>query len=260
MLNSGRWERTLDIPPLDVTRLISRYGIEVHSLPEGDPNHADVINRIEVALQANLAMNIHCLRLFRPELLSHFEMTTNYHNGSLPAFQGLRASNWSIYMGQLGSGYSFHRMDQGLDTGNLLLTGEVAVSAEETPGELELLKAIDARRHLPALLDSFINRELGQQQHGVGCTHNRTAHELITQVTAPSSLSQEEWQRRLRSFQRITTHLNGHKIPVTSIAAAHDGDPLSFRSADGIWLKVSGIDFWPASWIRRLRQGEKCEQ
>jgi hypothetical protein len=247
-LGSGRWERGLDVPPLDLPRLAVRYGIPLMPLPAGDPNHETVRAYLAHDREANLALNLYCRRLFRQELLDGFDMAVNYHNGRLPAFRGLRASNWSLYLGHAHSGYAFHRMDAGLDKGPILHMGEVAVEGSDTAGDLETRKALEARRHLPDVLDALVRRAPGFTQTGIACNHDRMALELATHVENPSSLNREEWLRRLHAFLRIRTLLEGKWHAVTGLAPGRRPGCLTFLSADGHWLSVTGIDFWPVCW------------
>lgn len=252
-LGSGRWEQGMEILPLDVRRLAARHGIPVRQMPDGDPNHPDVLRYLACDLKANLAINVYCRRVFRRELLDGFDMTVNYHNGSLPGFRGLRASNWSLYLGHPTSGYSFHRMDAGLDTGNILSAGEVPVAVGDAAADIEVRKAVEASHSLPDLLAAIARREVGHHQVGIACSHDRTAWQLATLVAEPSSLSHEEWRRRMTAFLRITTWLEGDWWPVTGIAPGRKSGCLTFRSADGEWLSVTGLDFWPAQWTRWKR-------
>lgn len=258
-LGSGRWDRGLDVPPLDAPSLASRYGIPCRPMPGGDPNHADVLAYLRGERKACLALNVYCRRLFREELLGLFDMTVNYHNGALPRFRGLRASNWSLYMGQAASGCAFHVMDTSLDSGNVLWTGEVPVTEGDVAADLEARKAFSASRHLPDLLDAMARRDRGQPQAGIACLHDRAAWEQAVRVADPMSLSQAEWQRRLRAFLRVETWLEGAWRPVTGVAPGRGPGHLAFRTADGQWLSVTGLDFWPARWPAWRRRGTRHE-
>lgn len=256
-LGSGRWDRGLDVPPLHAASLAARHGIACRPMPGGDPNHADVLGYLGRECRADLALNIYCRRLFRKELLGLFDMTVNYHNGALPRFRGLRASNWSLYLGQSASGCAFHVMDASLDAGNVLWTGEVPVAEGDVAADLEARKAYAASRQLPDLLAAMARREPGRPQAGVACLHDRAAWELAVRVPDPMSLSHAEWQRRLRAFLRVETWLEGAWRPVTGVARGRRPGCLAFRTADGQWLSVTGLDFWPARWMAGRRRGAR---
>jgi methionyl-tRNA formyltransferase len=255
-MGSGHWERALAVGPVDLPSLAQKYGIETRWIPAGDPNHPKILAYLRREPHPNLAVNLYCTRRFREKLLKCFDIVANYHNGSLPEFRGLRATNWSIYMGRPVSGFAFHRMDEGLDTGRILCSGEVPVYDWETPADLELRKAMEARCWLPLLLGALARGDVGCPHLGMGCNHDKQAHELMTRVPDPTALSRREWESRLRAFLRINALLGGRWWPVTGVASSRSGGRLAFRSADGEWLRVTGIDFWPAAWIRWFRRPE----
>lgn len=250
-LGSGRRERALAVPPLSLSRLAKRHGFAILAAPEGNPNNQGLLQHLRESLAANLAFNIYCKSLFRAPLLDSFAMTVNYHNGELPRYRGLRASNWSIYDEQPHSSFTFHCMDSGMDTGNILCSEAVPIVADDTPGDLELRKAEKARDSLPLVLDAMQRRDFGHRQQGIGCEHTRPAYLLATCIEDPGALSHAEWNRRLRAFLRIRTLIDGKWYPVTRLALASGPGQFTFRSADGYWLKISALDFWP-TWMRAV--------
>lgn len=263
LCRSGRWERALNIPPLDLDDLRARYATEILTLPDdGDPNHPKVLRTLRERLAADRLLNLYLVRRFGAALLDAVAIGVNYHNGRLPAFRGLAASNWSIYAGERRSGYCFHRLDSALDSGALLAPGEVASDPGETPADLELRKAEAAIAALPTVLDALVRGDVGEPQGEIACLHNRYAREVATRVLRPEDLTRHEWERRLSSFLRVHAHLDGVWQPVTGLAPAAGPGHKTFRSADGHWLRVTGLDFWPAAWaglaLKRWRQEPPC--
>ncbi|MBP1625888.1 MAG: formyl transferase domain protein [Holophagaceae bacterium] len=249
-LGSGCLERSLRVRPLPIERLAKACGAAALVAPGGDPNHFSLIEQLQQGLNAEVAINFYCKKRFRETLLASFAMTVNYHNGLLPRFRGLRASNWSIYVDELASGFTFHRMDAGMDTGGILLEGRVPMLHLETPADLELRKAEAASRELPRILDALVRRAPGRRQVGMGGEHTLQDFIRVTQVEDPSALSREEWVRRLRAFLRIRTRIAGHWLNITGLAPASKPGALGFRTCDGHWLRVVSTDFWPV-WITR---------
>jgi len=246
LLGSGRNESALKVLPLSLRKLKGNRNISIFIMPDRDPNHLDVLTKIHRDLKADIAINIYCKKLFRESLLSSFKTVVNYHNGKLPFYRGLRATNWSIYQGDKTSGYCFHHMQKEFDTGNMLISGEVPVDQKQTPADLELRKAQDACYSVPGLFDMMLAHEKGQSQAGIGCEHNYQAFQLMAEVQEPSLLTRAEWERRLFAFLRIKTRLSGNWWPVTGVVRCKGPGKLSFRTADGYWLRVSSLDFWPA--------------
>lgn len=246
MLGSGRDEDALHVPPLDLEYLAAARGIPL--IAAADPNDARCLHRLRAELRADLGLNLYCRRRFGADLLGCFEALANYHNGRLPSHRGLRVSNWALYMGETASGFSFHRMEAGFDTGAVLRAGEVATAPGDSPAELELRKALAARELLPAVLEALCRRDPGSPQARPACEHTGMAWHLATHVADPASLSLTEWQRRLHGFLRVQAVIDGQELGVTALARCEGPGRLRFRSADGHWLRVAAIDFWPA-WL-----------
>jgi methionyl-tRNA formyltransferase len=60
----------------------------------------------------------------------------NVHPSLLPKYRGAAPFQMAIIKGETRTGVSVYRMDQGMDTGPLLLTREVEIGADETAEEL----------------------------------------------------------------------------------------------------------------------------
>ena len=245
-LGSGRWERALDLGPVAIESLASGIGASLLAIAGGDPNAPEVLRWLDDRPEGAVALNLYCVRRFGSVLLERLALTVNYHNGRLPTFRGLRATNGSIYAGEPSTGFCFHRMDEGIDSGPVLRCGEVAMAAGDTAADIELAKVRAAAAMLRDVLDTLSTREAGRPQAGMPCIHSATAFELATRVEEPSSLSRAEWERRLRAFLRVSTRLNGRWWPVTSLAPCVRGARRSFVTADGYCLQICGADFWPA--------------
>jgi methionyl-tRNA formyltransferase len=56
----------------------------------------------------------------------------NVHPSLLPKYRGAAPINWAIINGETGTGVTTYFMDQGMDTGAILLTREVEIAAAET--------------------------------------------------------------------------------------------------------------------------------
>jgi methionyl-tRNA formyltransferase len=63
--------------------------------------------------------------------------TVNVHASLLPRWRGAAPIQWAVASGETETGVTTMQIDEGLDTGPLLLSRRVAIGAEETAGELE---------------------------------------------------------------------------------------------------------------------------
>jgi methionyl-tRNA formyltransferase len=61
----------------------------------------------------------------------------NVHASLLPKYRGAAPIQWAILRGESTTGITIMRMDEGMDTGDLLLQRETDIDPEETYGELQ---------------------------------------------------------------------------------------------------------------------------
>ncbi len=76
----------------------------------------------------------------------------NVHASLLPKFRGAAPINWAIIAGEKETGITIMQMDEGMDTGPVLLSRAIPIGPEETAGELaRRLSALGAELILEAL-------------------------------------------------------------------------------------------------------------
>jgi len=78
----------------------------------------------------------------------------NVHASLLPTYRGPAPVRWAIINGEETTGITIFRMDEGMDTGDLLVADSLAIGPNETAGMLtERLARLAARIITPALRD-----------------------------------------------------------------------------------------------------------
>lgn len=60
----------------------------------------------------------------------------NYHPSLLPKYRGASAMNWAIINGEEETGVTIHYIDEGVDTGDIILQEKVEIGPEDTMGSL----------------------------------------------------------------------------------------------------------------------------
>lgn len=83
----------------------------------------------------------------------------NVHASLLPAYRGAAPIHWALMKGETLTGVTTMLMDEGLDTGDMLLKREIAVSNEATTGEIH-----DQLANLGAglLIETLVELESGR--------------------------------------------------------------------------------------------------
>ena len=98
-----------------------------------------------------------------------FSQAVNYHNGLLPQYKGLRATQWSMYHQEVETGFTFHYMTENFDEGSILFQGAVPILPESNAYDLNFLKAYRAADQLPHVFRMVLEKNPGQLQVGKGC-------------------------------------------------------------------------------------------
>jgi len=146
--------RSKKLVPSPVKRAAARFGLEVLQ-PEkaSDKAFCEVIRELSPDLLVVVAFG----QVLKKDLL-HIPRWggLNIHASLLPKYRGAAPIQWAIINDETKTGLSAMRMDEGLDTGPVLLQEEVLIGFEETAGELHdrlallsgdvLLKTIEGMR------------------------------------------------------------------------------------------------------------------
>ncbi len=126
--------RGLKLKPPPVKQVAIEYGIEVFQ-PEKF-NTTSFLDRIE-ALEPDLIVVVAYGKIFRRRSLSIPRLgCINLHASLLPKYRGIAPVNWAIINGETRTGVTTIFMDEGIDTGDIILSKEVAIGEDETAGEL----------------------------------------------------------------------------------------------------------------------------
>ena len=157
--------------------------------------------------------------------------TINIHASLLPRFRGAAPINWAIIRGEEQTGITTFLIDEGMDTGKILIKRPLAIGKDETAGELhdrlavlgaqvilDTLNGIEAGTLKSTLQDDEVaslapklTRKDGRIDWGKG------AHEIHNQV------------RGMNPWPSAFTHLGNERVKVhrTAITGVGCGDTLS---------------------------------
>ena len=124
--------KNLQSPPVKV--LAKELGIPVYQ-PE-KVRHPEALDTLRTQ-KADIMVVVAFGQILPKEVL---DMTPygciNVHASLLPAWRGAAPIQWSILAGDKVTGVTTMQMDEGLDTGDMLLQKEIAIEPDETGGSL----------------------------------------------------------------------------------------------------------------------------
>jgi len=150
----------------------------------------------------------------------------NVHASLLPRWRGAAPIHRAILAGDRETGITIMRMDEGLDTGPILLTGRVPISPQTTAGELhDSLSQLGARLVVEALAGLAGGRMAPRPQPEEGVAYaaklERGESRLDWRLTAA------DLERRVRAFQPwpgAWFEAGGTRIKVLAARVVADGD------------------------------------
>ena len=97
----------------------------------------------------------------------------NIHGSLLPAYRGAAPIQWAVIDGRDVTGVTIMQLDEGMDTGPMLLVREVPIGPDETAGELFARLAPIGAAALIEALDAMSAGTLSARPQPEGATHAR---------------------------------------------------------------------------------------
>ncbi len=109
----------------------------------------------------DILLNVHSLYLIHPEVVTAPKMGAyNLHPGLLPEYAGLNTPSWSIYNREQAHGVSLHRIEAGVDTGNVIYERSIPAEATDTGLSVSLKCAKTGIEMISNLLDDALKNQI----------------------------------------------------------------------------------------------------
>ena len=194
--------------------------------PEKIRNNVEFINQIN-NLKPDVIVVVAYGKILPKELLSIPKLgCINVHGSLLPKYRGAAPIQWAVLNGDKETGITTMYMDEGMDTGDMILKEEVKIGDDETTGELwNRLSKIGAKL-LVETLEKIANGTAPREKQGDNFSlapmlkkemanidwENKTAHEIKNLV------------RGLNPIMGAYTYLNGKKIKFWKVDCIKDED------------------------------------
>ncbi|QLL05818.1 methionyl-tRNA formyltransferase [Mycobacterium vicinigordonae] len=197
-----------------VEELAREHGIRVHVTTRADAETIDIVKRAEPDV---IVVNS-WYSWMPPELYTMPPHgTLNLHDSLLPKFTGFSPVLWALISGETEFGLTVHRMDEGLDTGDILVQRSLPIGPDDTGTELvvkgmELIPGV-LREALDAL---HTGTAVWRPQNKAERTyfHKRSERDSLIDWSWPA----EDLERFVRAlsdpYPRAYTHYRGERIEV----------------------------------------------
>lgn len=182
----------------------------------------------------------------------------NVHASLLPRWRGAAPIQRAIEAGDDKSGITIMQMDAGLDTGNMLLKGEVEITPEMTGGALhDALSALGAELIVNVLRD-LENITPQKQDDALACYAKKIEK---AEAKLDFNLSAQELEQKIRAFNPYPAAYfehNGERFKIFEAEAVADNsgaEPGTILDSEGNLLIACGEGILIVDKIQR--QGKK---
>lgn len=205
-------KQVLTAPP--VKKLAVEHGIPVWQPATLRDGEAEKVFR---ALQPDLVVVVAYGRILPPELLHIAPLgCINLHVSLLPKYRGSAPIQWAVLNGDTRTGVTIMQLDEGCDTGDILMVEPVEIGPETTSGELfDQVSAVGAETLVRAVEDLAAGRLTPRPQDEAKATKAPPLTKEMARFTfAEPAEHLHNWVRGMNPWPMAFFELDGKKIKV----------------------------------------------
>jgi methionyl-tRNA formyltransferase len=246
--------RGMQLTPPPVKQMAEAAGLEVFQ-PEKIKNNLELRNRL-IAIAPDAIVVVAYGRII-PKWMLDLPLlgNINVHGSLLPKYRGAAPIQWAIASGETVTGVTTMRLDEGLDTGPMLMRREVPIGPSETSEDLyPRLSQIGAELLVQTLIGLRAGSITPQTQNETAASHAPILSRDDGAIDF--SRSAKEIYDRWRGFQPwpgAWTTIAGKKLLISRLLPAHvsaTGDPgqlhieqgrLFASCAEGTWISLEEV-------------------
>lgn len=204
--------KAMQYTPVKETALA--HGIEVYQPAKiREPECVEYLKKYEADIMVVVAFG----QILTKEILDMPKYgCVNVHASLLPKYRGAAPIQWAVINGEKVSGVTTMRMDEGIDTGDMILKEEVELDSEETGGSLfERLAKTGAELCVKTLTVIEDGTATYTPQDNAQATHTKMIKKQLGEIdfTKPA----EEIERLIRGLNpwpSAYTHWNGKTLKI----------------------------------------------
>ena len=235
---------------------VKKYAIEKNLKifqPQKIKNNTEFIEQIK-----NLEPDIICVvaygKILPKEILEIPKLgCINVHGSLLPKYRGAAPIQWAILNGETTTGVTTMYMDEGMDTGDIILKKEIKIDENETTGELWQKLAKMGGELLVETLKQIESGNAPREKQGNNYTMAPMLSKEIAKINWEEKTAEEikNLVRGLNPIMGAYSYLKGKKIKFWQVAIATEeeikaenldfiknGTVLLSNSKEGLYIKT----------------------
>ena len=206
--------RKMILTPPPVKQLAAENGIPVYQpLKMRDGTALDMLKQADPELVIVVAYG----KILPKEILEYPKYgCINIHASLLPELRGAAPIQWSVINGFDKTGVTSMQMDEGLDTGDMLIKEEIEIGENDTAGEMHDKLSVLGAEILEKTINQLLRNELNPEKQD----HEKfTYAPMLSKELSPIdwNLTAREVHNKIRGlcpWPSATAVLNGKKIKI----------------------------------------------
>lgn len=213
-------KQIMTAPP--VKRLAQQHNIPVWQPATLRDGKAEPIFR---ELAPDLVVVVAYGRILPPELLHIAPLgCINLHVSLLPKYRGSAPIQWAVLNGDAETGVTIMQLDEGCDTGDILMVERVAIGPETTSGELfDQVSATGAKTLVTAIERLAAGELTPQPQNDAEATQAPPLTKEMARFDFTQSAAHiHNWVRGMNPWPAAFFELDGKKVKVLESRVAPD--------------------------------------
>ena len=203
----------MKLKPSPVKEFAIEKGIEVLQ-PEKVRNNIEFIDKIK-SLNPDVICVVAYGKILPKEILNIPKLgCINVHGSLLPKYRGAAPIQWAVLNGDKETGITTMYMDEGMDTGDMILKEKIEIGEDETTGELwEKLSKVGGKL-LVKTLKQIENKTAPREKQGSDFSLAPMLDKKMAKIDWENKTAKEikNLVRGLNPIMGAYTYLNGKKI------------------------------------------------
>ena len=203
----------MKLKPSPVKEFAIGKGLEVLQ-PEKVRNNIEFIDKIK-SLNPDVICVVAYGKILPKEILNIPKLgCINVHGSLLPKYRGAAPIQWAVLNGDKETGITTMYMDEGMDTGDMILKEKVEIGEDETTGELwEKLSKVGGKL-LVKTLKEIENKTAPREKQGSDFSLAPMLDKKMAKIDWENKTAKEikNLVRGLNPIMGAYTYLNGKKI------------------------------------------------
>lgn len=186
-------------------------------------------------------------RILRPHLFKT-KYLYNIHFSLLPAYKGVYPSVWPILNGEEYAGVTLHKMDQGIDTGDIIAQEQFKLSNRETSFSLYTRLIAEGAKLVVKHIDKLVSNHFkAHTQQAKGSTYYSKKSIDYSNLTVDLNVTAVQLDRQVRAFYFPAYQVASiHNTPIKSSKITRNrsiAKPGTIVKETALWMKVATIDY-----------------